>query len=81
MMPSVQSDNVRLAAVKWAEDSTPQNQVNALILRLVEYRGRAGQAVISLPGYIRNAAKVNLLERQAQPLVVSNRTVQVNLRA
>jgi alpha-mannosidase len=81
MMPSVQSDNVRLAAVKWAEVSTTQHKDNALVLRLVEYRGRAGQAVISLPVYIRNAAKVNLLERQAQPLVVSNRKVQVNLRA
>ena len=53
LMPAVQSDNVRLAAVKWAEESIDSYQANALILRLVEYRGRPGQATISLPGYIR----------------------------
>jgi len=81
LMPSVQSENVRLAAIKWAEESTDSYQANALILRLVEFRGRPGQAIISLPGYIRSAAKVNILERHAESLLVTNGKVQVNLRA
>ena len=81
LMPAVQSDNVRLAAVKWAEESIDSYQENALILRLVEYRGRDGQAIINLPGYIRGAAKVNLLERQAESLRVVNGKVLISLRA
>jgi alpha-mannosidase len=81
LMPAVQSDNVRLATVKWAEESVDSYQVNALILRLAEYRGRAGQATVSLPGYIRNVAKVNMLERQAESLPVTNGKVQLNIRA
>jgi alpha-mannosidase len=81
LMPAVQSDNVRLAAVKWAEESIDSYQANALILRLVEFRGRSGQATISLPGYIRSAAKVNLLERQAESLPMKNGKVQVTFRA
>jgi alpha-mannosidase len=81
LMPEVQSDNVRLAAVKWAEDTNEDRQGNALILRLVEYRGRAGQAIVNLPGYVHHAAQVNLLERQAQTLPVIHNKLQVNLRA
>jgi len=81
LMPILESDNVRLAAVKWAEDCTDHYLGNALILRLVEYRGRHGQAAINLPGYVHSAAKVNLLERQAEPLPVSNGKINVSLRA
>jgi alpha-mannosidase len=81
LMPAVESDNIRMAAIKWAENSPDLRLGNALILRLVEYRGSAGQATINLPGYVHSAAKVNLLERQGEPLSISNGKVQLTLRA
>jgi alpha-mannosidase len=80
-IPTVQSNNVRLAAVKWAEHDPGEKPANALILRLVEYRGQAGQVVVSLPEYVRSAAVVNLLERQSRVLAVSNNKVQIDVRA
>lgn len=81
LMPAVESDNIRMAAIKWAENSPDLRLGNALILRLVEYRGSAGRATINLPGYVHSAAKVNLLERQGEPLSISNGKVQLTLRA
>ena len=75
-LPAVQSENVRLAAVKWAEDGS-----RALILRLVEFRGQAGSAVIHLPAYVKRAAKVNLLERAAEALPATAGKVQMPARA
>jgi alpha-mannosidase len=81
LMPKVQSNNIRLAAIKWAEDSEEHPTRNGLVLRLVEYRGREGHATICLPADIHHVAKVNLLERQAVDLPVLNGKVQLNLRA
>jgi len=57
-MPSIASENVRLSALKWAEKG------DAIILRLVEYRGATGEVVVSLPAYVRSVEQVNLLERE-----------------
>jgi alpha-mannosidase len=73
-LPAVQSDNVRLASVKWAEKG------RALILRCCEFRGRAGSACVTLPEGVRGAAKVNLLERQGEPLAVENGRAQFRVR-
>ncbi|MBE3070293.1 MAG: hypothetical protein IMZ66_08660 [Planctomycetes bacterium] len=72
--PRVRSDHVRLAAMKRAEKG------KALILRLVEFRGRAGEAEVALPWPVRGAAKVNLLEREARPLAVTGGRVRVPVR-
>lgn len=72
--PRVTGANVRLAALKCAEDG------NGLILRLVEFRGRGGQAAIRLPNGFPNAARTNLLERDAQRLTVANGTANCTLR-
>jgi len=72
--PRVESDHVRISALKWAE------QGEAIIVRLWEYRGRSGVAEVAVPAKIRAAAKVNLLERQAQPLAIENSRVKVPVR-
>jgi hypothetical protein len=73
-MPAVQSAVARLAAIKWAEAG------DGLILRLVEYRGQGGEAEISLPFAVRQASKVNLLERQAERLEIQRDAVRCYLR-
>ena len=75
-MPNLclRSDNVRLTAVKRAEDGV------GLALRLAEYRGQAGKAVLSLPADVTTAARVNLLERETRPLTTRNGKVTLALR-
>jgi alpha-mannosidase len=73
-MPQFASDCARLASIKWAE------QTDAVILRIVEFRGTGGEARLSLPDWAGKVAKVNLLERQNQPLPVENGQVCLSLR-
>ena len=73
-MPTVRSEHVRLSAVKWAE------KADALIVRLVEYRGKAGTAEIVMPDGFTGAARVNLMERQDQPLSIENGKIQLTVR-
>lgn len=56
-MPTLRSDCARIAALKGSEEG------DALIVRLFEFRGEGGEAVLSLPAEIASASKVNLLER------------------
>jgi len=74
--PRVESDHVRLAAVKHAENG------DALVLRLWEYRGRRGPADVVLPPSLRarSAAKVNLLERRGRTLPIAAGRLSVPLR-
>lgn len=81
ILPTLDADNIRLAAIKWAENTPETPQANALILRLVEFRGKAGQAVITIPGYVHSVAKVNLLERLGEPQSILNGKVLLDLRA
>ena len=74
-VPLVISENVRLAALKWAE------QGKALIIRLAEYRGRAGHAVVRPPEGVRRAQKTNLLERQGQSVRHEHGVIELDLRA
>jgi alpha-mannosidase len=73
-MPLLTAATVRLAAVKWAEEG------DALILRLHEFRGEGGEAVITLPFPVASAAKVNLLERHPEPLTFQNQSLHLSLR-
>ncbi len=73
-MPQMLSGNVRLAALKWAEKG------NGVVLRLVEYRGQEGQAEIILPAWAKEAARVNLLERDAVQLTPEDGKVVVKVR-
>jgi alpha-mannosidase len=73
-MPQLKSDCARLTSVKWAE------QADAVILRIVEFRGQGGEARVSVPAWSGKVAKVNLLERQDQPLAVENGQVCFTLR-
>jgi alpha-mannosidase len=74
-LPRLQANHVRVGCIKWAEIG------NALIVRLVEVRGQPGEAVIELPSGVTSAAKVNLLERQEEPLPVVDGRVRLTLRA
>lgn len=73
-MPVVESGPARVSAVKWAENGA------GLVLRLVEFRGQGGPVKVKLPSGIRSAAKVNLLEREAQELKIQEQLVTLNLR-
>lgn len=73
-MPKISSENVRFTAVKWAE------KADALILRLVEYRGKGGTVTITLPEGFRSVEQVNLMERQPQALAVKDGRVSLELR-
>jgi len=73
-MPLIHSINVRLAALKWAEKGS------GVVLRLVEYRGKTGQAEIILPAWVKAAAQVNQLERDAVQLTPEDGKVVVSVR-
>jgi alpha-mannosidase len=55
------AENVVLTAVKKAEDS------NALILRMYEWAGKAGEVQIKIPEGARSARVVNLMEQASGP--------------
>ncbi|MGD0093156.1 MAG: glycosyl hydrolase-related protein, partial [Planctomycetota bacterium] len=73
--PQCLSDHVRISALKMAE------QGEGPIVRLWEYRGRGGDAAVRFPETVRSVSKVNLLERQPQPLEVRDGTVRFAVRA
>jgi alpha-mannosidase len=50
-----------------------------LILRLCEFRGKVGAVEIGLPGWVKDAWQVNLLEREGEALPVENQRVKQNL--
>jgi len=72
-LPVIESSNVRISAVKWAESG------NALIVRVQEYRGRSGHARVSIPAGVRRVQKVNLLERAGEDLPVTDGSVTLEL--
>ncbi len=72
--PTVQSPNVRLAALKLAE------QGRGLILRLAEFRGLPGRATVTVPPDVKRVLRTNLLERQGQSLDVRDAAVSLELR-
>jgi alpha-mannosidase len=73
--PQVRSKVARLAALKWAE------QGQALILRLHEFRGKGGPVEVRVPSVIKRVARVNLLERQAEPLALEDGRVSLTVRS
>ena len=73
-MPQIRGSAVRLASAKWAEKE------DALILRLCEFRGQDEGIEVELPGWVKSAWQVNLLERQDTPLEITSRQVQLMLR-
>ncbi len=73
-MPQVQSDNVRLTAVKWAEKD------EGMVMRLVEYRGEPGQVEITVPQGFGGVEQVNLLEETLAVLPVVGHKVSLALR-
>ena len=73
-LPVLSSDCCRLAALKWAEKG------QALVLRLVEYRGQGGEASLTLPDGFHQVEQTDLLERQGQLLVVDRGKVTLTLR-
>jgi len=73
-LPRVVKGPVRLAALKWAEAG------QALIVRLAEFRGAGGLATVSVPTPVKSVARMNMLEREAEPLRVAGGTVTVKVR-
>jgi len=71
---SVDAPGAELAWVKRAEDS------DALILRLVEWSGRPGTAIVTLRSQIRSAHKSNFLEDPGEAVPVTAHTLRVRLR-
>lgn len=56
--PRIVSDNARISCIKKAEKD------DSLIVRIVEYRGRAGKIKIVIPDGFESVYQVNLLERE-----------------
>ena len=73
-LPAVESDHVHAAALKPAEEG------GALVLRLAEYRGRAGRARVRLPAWVRRAERVNLLEREGAYLAIRGESAEFEMR-
>jgi alpha-mannosidase len=71
---SLATPGVELTWLKRAEDS------DRLVLRLVEWNGRADTAVVTLRPTIRSAHKSNFLEDPGEPLPVTPHTVRLALR-
>ncbi len=71
---SVDVPGVELTWVKRAEDS------DALVLRLVEWNGRAATATVTLREPIRAARRANLLEDPGETIPVTGRTFRLALR-
>jgi len=69
----VEGVGVTLEAVKQSEAG------DALIARLWETHGRAGEAIIHLPAGTRSVAIVNLLERAPEPVAIEHGTVRLSL--
>ena len=65
---------MELTWVKRAEDS------DALVLRLVEWNGRAATATVTLREPIRAARRANLLEDPGEVVPVTGRTFSLALR-
>jgi len=61
-MPSIEPGCARISSVKMAESG------DALILRVVEFRGEGGEAFLRLPPQAGAVSKVNLLERDGETL-------------
>jgi alpha-mannosidase len=65
---SCRSESVLVSAVKPAEDQPPQGGT-AVVIRLFESHGRAGEADISLAWPAARVEEVDLLERAVAPLI------------
>ncbi len=73
-LPNVISDNVYCSSIKHAEKE------DALVLRLVEYRGKHGKAEITIPEWSRGADIVNMLERKGEALEFKGGRAEINVR-
>ncbi len=72
--PRIAAKSVRITAFKRAEVG------NALILRLTEQAGRQAPVTLTVPSYVKAVAKVNMLERQGQPVLVEAGQARLTLR-
>ncbi|HEY3324804.1 MAG TPA: glycosyl hydrolase-related protein [Planctomycetota bacterium] len=72
--PQCESDHVRISALKCAEHN------DDLIVRLWEYRGKGGEVSVRLPERAARVSKVNLLERQPEPLEIHAGRVRFAMR-
>ena len=73
-IPNIKSENVYCSSLKKAEEK------DGIIMRLVEYRGKSGEVQISVPAWVREVYKVNLLERQEEKLDIKNGKVVMPVR-
>jgi alpha-mannosidase len=73
-LPALDSGVARISAVKWAEAD------DGLVLRLVEFRGQGGDAVLKLPFPVKSVEKVNLLERHGEPVPLLDQSARITLR-
>lgn len=73
-LPVIEATNVCLTALKRAECGP------GLIVRLFAYRGKAGTVRLALPAHTVAAERVNLMERQPQPLPIDSGSLTLILR-
>jgi alpha-mannosidase len=73
VMPSVISGSIRISCVKAAEKG------NAAVVRLVETEGSSRPAIVAIPDYIKEAYRVNLLEREEKKLDIIDGNVRMDM--
>lgn len=73
-IPKINSDNVYCSSLKKAEKR------DALVMRLVEYRGKSGKIEIVRPEWATAAYRVNLLERQEKPIDFIDGKAEITVR-
>ena len=73
-LPTIKSENAYCTSLKLAENK------DGVIARIVEYRGKSGDAEIKLPDWAKDIFSVNLLERQEEKMTVENGVAKINLR-
>jgi len=72
-MPTIQSDNIRIGSIKISEDET------SIILRLVEYKGRAAEGLLQLPVYINSVFLTDMMENEIEQLDIINDVVNLKM--
>ncbi len=73
-LPTVISENARIASIKPAEDK------NAIIMRLVEYRGKAGSIQIQMPGVFESVIHTDLNEREVRKITETDGRFEISVK-
>lgn len=73
-MPALECDGARISSVKIDESGT------ALIIRAVEYHGKAVKGSMAIAENIKGAYETNLDERELKKVKIENQKIELNFK-